>query len=183
MRPSQRISAPGWKTGWRGTGDLRMAVTSDIVESWRRPRSVLRRHIARGKSEAFAFTLLLVFLLIALIAQYPGAARVSALNPATPLSPQLLAKAMGLLATIPFFYALAALSRLVGMAMGGQGSWYGARLALFWALVTVTPLVLLVGLVAALIGPGQQLVAIGILSFVAFLFQWLLGLSVIEKGE
>ncbi len=160
-----------------------MAVTSDIVESWRRPRVVLRRHLARGKSEAFAFSLLFVFLLMAFIAQYPGAARVSALNPDMPLSPQLLAKALGLLATIPLFYGLAALSRLVGKAVGGRGSWYGARLALFWALVAVTPLVLLVGMVAALIGPGPQLTAAGIAAFAGFLLQWILGLTVIEQGE
>lgn len=160
-----------------------MAVTSDIVESWRRPRQVLRRHLARGRSEAFAFSLLFVFLLIAFIAQYPGAARVTALNPEVPLPPQLLAKALGLLATIPLFYGLAALSRLVGKAVGGRGTWYGARLALFWALVAVTPFVLLVGMVAALIGPGLQLQATGGVAFAAFLFQWVLGLTVIEQGE
>lgn len=160
-----------------------MAVTSDIVESWRRPRQVLRRHLGRGRSEAFAFSLLFVFLLIAFIAQYPGAARVTALNPEVPMAPQLLAKALGLLATIPLFYGLAALSRLVGKAMGGQGTWYGARLALFWALVAVTPFVLLVGMVAALIGPGLQLTVTGGVAFAAFLFQWLLGLTVIEQGE
>lgn len=160
-----------------------MSVTSDIVESWRRPRKVLRRHLARGKSEAFAFSLLFVFLLMAFIAQVPATARVTALNPDMPMSPQLLARALGLLVTIPFFYGVAALSRLVGKAAGGQGSWYGARLALFWALVAVTPLVLLVGLVAAMIGPGPQLTAVGIVAFAGFLLQWIIGLMVVEKGE
>ena len=79
-----------------------MAVTSDIVESWRRPRVVLRRHLARGKSEAFAFSLLFVFLLMAFIAQYPGAARVSARSGtrllstrcAQPLSPMTTSSAI-----------------------------------------------------------------------------------------
>ena len=38
---------------------------------------------------------------------------------------------------------LAALSRLVSQAFGGQGSWQHARLALFWALVLSLPLLLL----------------------------------------
>lgn len=160
-----------------------MSVTTDIVESWRRPRKVVRRHLARGKSEPFAFSLLFVFLLIAFIAQYPSAAQLAQQDPAVPLSPQLLAKALGLLATIPFFYLVAALSRLIGKAAGGRGSWYGARIALFWALVAVTPLVLLMGVVTALIGPGPQLTATGIIAFAGFLFQWILGLMVVEQGE
>ncbi|WP_054303651.1 YIP1 family protein [Gemmobacter sp. LW-1] len=159
-----------------------MAVTSDIVESWRRPRTVLRRHLERGVSEPFAFSLLFVFLLIAFIAQYPVAARETVMNPDKPLSAQLLAVGLGLLATIPVFYLLAAASRLVGRLSGGRGSWFGARLALFWALVTVTPLVLLVGLVAGMIGPGPQLTATGLVAFAGFLFQWIMGLSVVEQG-
>lgn len=157
-----------------------MAVTADIVESWRRPRVVVRRHLRRGRSEPFAFSMLVVFMILAFIAQYPAAARVTALDPAIPLSPQLLAKALGLLATIPVFYGLAALSHLVTRAFGGQGSWYGARLALFWALVAASPFVLLSGMVAGLIGPGPQLALVGGLTFAAFLFQWIMAL--VETG-
>ena len=157
-----------------------MAVTSDIVESWRRPGAVFRRHLARGRSEAFAFSLLFVFLLIALIARYPAAARVSALNPDIPIAPQMFGTGMGLLAAIPFLYALAALSHLVARALGGQGGWYGARMALFWALVTITPLVLLTGLVAGMIGPGPQLMLTGGVTFAAFLFQWFGALRLAE---
>lgn len=157
-----------------------MAVTADIVESWRRPRVVVRRHLRRGRSEPFAFSLLVVFMILAFIAQYPAAARVTALDPAIPLSPQLLAKALGLLATIPVLYGLAALSHLVTRVFGGQGSWYGARLALFWALVATSPFVLLSGMVAGLIGPGPQLALVGGLTFAAFLFQWIMAL--VETG-
>jgi hypothetical protein len=153
-----------------------MAVTADIVESWRRPRAVVRRHLQRGRSEPFAFSLLVVFLILAFIAQYPAAARVTAMHPAIPLSPQLLAKALGLLAMIPVLYGLAALSRLVARTFGGQGTLYGARLALFWALVATSPFVLLSGMVAGLIGPGPQLALAGGLTFAAFLFQWITAL-------
>ncbi|MDR0808339.1 MAG: YIP1 family protein [Gemmobacter sp.] len=159
-----------------------MAVTSDIMESWRRPRAVFRRHLARGRSEAFAFSLLCVFLLIALISRYPAAARVSALDPKVPVPPQILGTALGLLAAIPLLYTLAALSHLVARTFGGRGGWYGARMALFWALVTVTPFLLLSGIVAGLIGPGPQLWCAGGLTFAAFLFQWLTTLMVAETG-
>lgn len=158
-----------------------MAVTADIVESWRRPRAVLRRHLERGRSEPFAFSLLVLFLILALIARYPAAARVTTLDPAIPVSPQILGTAMGLLATIPFLYGLAALSHLVARACGGQGSWYGARLALFWGLVAAAPFVLLAGIVAGLIGPGPQLTATGAVTFAAFLFQWIMALTEAER--
>ena len=59
----------------------------------------------------------------------------------------------------------------VARAMGGQGSWYGARLALFWALASISPLMLLQGLVSGMIGagPAMWLVSVG----VAFGFLWL----------
>lgn len=158
-----------------------MAVTSDIVESWRRPRVVLRRHLDRGQSEAFAFSLLTVFLILALVASYPQTARVAALDPAVPVAPQMLGRALGLLATIPFLYLLAALSHLALRPLGGAGTWYGARMALFWALVACTPFVLLTGIVAGLIGPGAQLTLTGAVTFAAFLFQWITGLFVAER--
>ena len=47
-----------------------MAVTTDILATWRAPRAAVRRHLARGVSEPFAFSLLVVFLLIAFVAQW-----------------------------------------------------------------------------------------------------------------
>lgn len=158
-----------------------MALVADIVESWRAPSRVMRRHLARGRSEPFAFTFLVLFLVICFVAQWPEASRVTVQNPEIPMSPQLLGRAMAILATIPLWYALAAIGRLAARAMGGQGGWYGARLALFWALVTVTPLVLLLGLVAGMIGAGVQLSILGGLTFAAFLLFW--GVNLREEGR
>lgn len=160
-----------------------MAFVSDVLESWRRPERVMRRHLARGVSEPFAFTLLLAFLIVAFVAQWPEVARVTAQNPDVPMAPQLLGRAMALLATIPVWYGLAAVGRLAAQAAGGRGTWAGARMALFWALCCVTPLVLLVGMVAGLIGPGPQLTMTGLLAFAAFLFFWGCNLRVAERGQ
>lgn len=158
-----------------------MAVTTDIVESWRNPRSVVRRHLRRGRSEPFAFSLLFVFLLITFIAQFPRVARVSAMDPTIPISPQMLGVGLGLLATIPFLYALAALSSLGMRSLGAIVSGYGARIALFWSLVATSPLVLLVGLVAGMIGGGNQLILCGVLTFAAFVFQWIFALIEVKN--
>ncbi|MBL4927512.1 Yip1 family protein [Fuscibacter oryzae] len=150
-----------------------MALVPDIVESWRHPRLVVRRHLARPRSEAFAFTFLFVFLLVAFVAQWPQAARASYLHPEVPLTQRLLAAGLGLMATIPAWYGLAALSRLIARALGGQGNWYGTRVALFWALAAVSPAMLLQGLTSGLLGPGAQAELVGALVAVAFLVLWL----------
>ena len=86
------------------------------------------------------------------------------------------------LATIPLWYGLAALGHIVARAMGGQGSWYGARVALFWALATVSPLMLLQGLVGGMIGPGPGLWLVSAVVGVAFLWLWLTMLHEAERG-
>ena len=86
-----------------------MAVTTDIVESWLRPRVVVRRLLARGRSEAFVLSFLLIFLLLAFIATAPERLQ----DRLTPLTPRLFALALGTLATIPFWYLLAALGHLL----------------------------------------------------------------------
>lgn len=160
-----------------------MSVLAEIMESWRSPSRVVRRHQSRGKSEAFVFTFLILFLFLCFVAQWPGAARVTALTPDIPIVPQLLPRALGLLATIPAWYGLAALGVVAARAMGGQGDWYAGRLALFWALASVSPLVLLAGLVSGLIGPGAQLIAVGVVTFAAFLGFWIINLAATGRGD
>lgn len=159
-----------------------MAVTSDIMESWRRPRRVMRRHLDRPRSEAFAFSLLFTFLLVAFIAQWPVASRASFLQPEVPIFQRMLAAGMGLLATIPLWYGLAALSRLVAGALGGRGTWFSARLALFWALVAVSPLLLLQGLALAFLGYGTQTTVLGAGVALAFLALWIILMIEAERG-
>lgn len=157
-----------------------MSVTQGIVASWRRPRTVMRGVLARGHTEAFAFSLLVTFLVLAFVAQWPQAARQAHLDD-VPLPPLLLGRALGLLVFIPLAYALAALGHLAARVFGGQGGWLGARLALFWALVATSPLVLLVGLTVGMLGDGVQAAALGLVVFAAFLFQWINALIAAES--
>lgn len=159
-----------------------MTVTTDLVTTWRAPRAALRRHLARGKSEAFAFALLLVFLVLAFVAQWPLASREAHIAGEPSAAPRIMARAFAVLATIPLWYGLAALSHLAARLMGGRGSWYGARIALFWALATVGPLMLLQGLVAGMIGQGQALWWVTGGVGLAFLWLWLTMLHEAEHG-
>jgi hypothetical protein len=133
-------------------------------------------------SEPFAFTLLLVFLVLAFVGQWPAAAREAFLANEPSAAPRILARAFAVLGSLPLWYGLAALSHLVARAFGGRGSWYGARIALFWALATVGPLMLLQGLVAGMIGPGPGLWLISLGTGVAFLYLWLTMLHEAERG-
>ncbi|MBN8631011.1 MAG: YIP1 family protein [Rhodobacterales bacterium] len=149
-----------------------MTVSTDLVATWRHPRRILRQHLARGPSEPFVLSFLLVFLALAFIGQWPVAAREAFLAGEPSASPRILARALAVLATIPLWYGLAALGHLAARAMGGQGSWYAARVALFWALAAVGPLMLLQGLVSGMIGPGPALTAVTLGIGVAFLWLW-----------
>ena len=158
-----------------------MPVASDIVESWRRPRVVVRRLLARGASEPFVFSFLLAFLLLALAATAPGLARQAWLANETALMPRLYATTLGLLATIPLWYLLAALGHLVSRAFGGKGSHFGGRLALFWSLLVISPAMLVQGLVRGLAGAGQAANVLGLLVGAGFLILWVLTLREVES--
>jgi hypothetical protein len=158
-----------------------MSVTRDIVASWHSPRVVIRRHLARPVSEPFAFTLLVTFLILAFIALWPGMARLSTLDPTVPVTARLIPTALALLATIPLWYLVSIISHWVARALGGKGSYYRARLALFMALCAATPLVLLQGLTQGMIGPGPQATLVGVIAGAGFLVIWIVMLIEAER--
>ncbi|MEO8242964.1 MAG: YIP1 family protein [bacterium] len=157
-----------------------MSVTSDIVASWRQPRVIVRRLLGQSRSEAFAFTLLLVALLLLFISLMPYLARQAYFAPAQPLSQRLFGAGLAILATIPLWYLLAALGHLVARLMGGQGTFYGARIALFWALVAISPALLLAGLVQGMVGLGTASNILGLLVMLGFLMFWSVNLREVE---
>lgn len=157
-----------------------MAVTDDILATWRNPRRVLARILDAGPREDRALVFLLVAVIVIFISLWPGLSRDAVLAPEAPLTQRMLAAFFGVLLLVPVAYPLAALTHLASRAAGGQGTWYGARIALFWALLAVSPLMLLRGLAAGLIGPGVQLHLLDVLVFAGFLWIWLSGLWVAE---
>ena len=158
-----------------------MSVTQRILASWRDPRGVMRGMLAAGQREDRALVVLMVACLIMFVAQWPGLSRAAFLDPSVPLDARIGGALMGTLFLVPpLAYGLAGLSHLAARAMGGQGSWYGARLALFWSLLVISPLMLLQGLVAGFVGPGAVATVVGLLVLAGFLFQWINALVVAE---
>lgn len=150
-----------------------MGVSADIVASWRRPRAVMRRLLAMGVREDRALAFLIGACGLIFVAQWPDLSRQAFLDPSVPLQARIGGALFGWLFWAPvLLYALAALSRILAMALGGHGTWYGARLALFWALLASTPGWLLHGLVAGLIGPGPAETLVGAGLLFAILALW-----------
>lgn len=150
-----------------------MAITPQILETYRAPRRVIRRQLSAGHREDRALAILMLACAIIFISQWPRLAREAADYPSVPLSARIGGALLGWGFIAPlFFYALAALARLVARPFGGHGDWFSARLALFWTLLATAPLWLLHGIVGVLAGPGQALNLMGAIVLAAFAMLW-----------
>lgn len=159
-----------------------MAVTRNITATYRNPGKVLRGLLALGPREDRALAYLMAGCLIVFIAQMPRLAREAHIN-GEELNMLMGASLMAWVFIAPLMlYCLAGLSHLVARLFRGQGSHYGARLALFWALLASSPLMLLNGLVAGFIGPGLELQSVGLAWFLIFMWFWIGGLIAAERG-
>jgi hypothetical protein len=160
-----------------------MPVSTDIVASYRGPRPVMRRLLAMPESEGRALAILMAGCLVTFIGQWPRLAREAHLT-GQDLNPLLGASLLGWIIIMPLvLYLVAGVAHIIARVLGGRGSFYGARLALFWALLAASPLLLLHGLVAGFIGPGPQLVLVGALWCAVFLWFWLGGMVAVERRE
>ncbi|MEO1106876.1 MAG: YIP1 family protein [Pseudomonadota bacterium] len=159
-----------------------MPVSSDIVATYRGPGRVVRRLLDMGPREDRALIFVMAFCIVAFIAQMPGLARRAHIEDVE-LNMLLGGALMGSVFILPlFFYTLALLSHWAARMMGGNGTPYGARLALFWALLSSAPLVLLNGLVAGFIGPGPALTLVGLIWVAVFFWFWLSGLRQVQRS-
>ncbi len=150
-----------------------MAVTTDIVQSWRRPRAVFQRKRAEGLAEARLLATLMGACLLIFVSLTPRLAREAHFDPSVPLDARMAGALMAVLFLVPLIaYALAGLTRLVARVLGGKGSGAASRLALFWSLLATTPLMLLHGLVAGFIGPSTGLSLLGGGVALVFLYIW-----------
>lgn len=159
-----------------------MPVTQNITATYRGPGRVLRRLLDAGQREDRALAYLMAGCVVVFIAQLPRLAREAHLT-GQELNMLLGATLMAWLFIAPLLlYLLAAITHVVARALRGQGSFYGARLALFWALLASSPLLLLHGLVAGFVGPGLELQIAGMAWLLVFGWFWISGLLAAERG-
>lgn len=159
-----------------------MPVTSDITATYRGPGRVMQRLLSMGQREDRALAFLMAACVIVFVAQMPRLSREAHLT-GQDLNILLGGALMGWIFIAPLLmYALAGATHLLAKMMGGKGSFFGARLALFWSLLASTPLLLLHGLVAGFIGPGPGLQAVGLLWLAVFSWFWISSLKQAERS-
>ena len=158
-----------------------MSVIDDVIRSYRAPRAVFRRRLDLGTREDKALAVLMGGCLLVFAAQLPRLARV-AHETGDDLNMLMGATMLGWIFIMPLaFYLFGTLSHILMRLIGGQGTAFGARFALFWALLCATPLWLLWGLVAGFIGEGVQMTLTGALALLAFLLFWSINLREAER--
>ncbi|WP_104016914.1 YIP1 family protein [Roseovarius nitratireducens] len=157
-----------------------MPVTRDIIATYRGPRRVVRRLLEMGPREDRALVMLIAACVLVFVAQWPRLAREAHLTEQE-LNPLLGGALLAWVFIAPLLlYALALLSHGAARLIGGRGTAYGARLALFWAFLAASPLILLHGLVAGFVGPGPGLQGVGLIWCGVFLWFWISGLREAE---
>ena len=159
-----------------------MALTSDIVATYRGPGRVVQRLLSMGPRDDRALMFLMLSCAIVFVAQMPRLSREAFLS-GQELNMLMGGALLGWLFIAPLmFYVIAALSFLVARMLGGKGTSYGARLALFWAFLAASPLILLHGLVAGFIGPGPQLQGVGLIWLGVFGWFWISGMMQAQRA-
>ena len=145
-----------------------MSVTTDIPATYLGPRKVFARLLSMGAREDRLLVFLLSGCVLAFVAQMPKLAREAHLT-GQELNMLLGGALLGIVFIAPLlFYALALIAHWLARALGGVGEAHQARLALFWAFLAASPLMLLHGLVAGFIGAGTALDSVGLLWCVVF---------------
>lgn len=174
------------KVGCHGTA-ASMAVSTDIMRTWRRPRTVIRKYLDMGRREDRAIAYLMAACLIIFIGQLPVIARwdagfdVPVGTEEMELSGRLGYAFLAWMMMWPLaMYLIAALVHVIALVFGGKGSWYSTRLALFWTLLATTPALLLYGLMAGFNGQGVGTDFVGYIWLIAFL---VIGFLCVREAE
>lgn len=153
-----------------------MSVTTDIPATYKGPRKVFARLLSMGAREDRLLVFLIAGCVLTFVAQMPKLAREAHLT-GQELNMLLGGALLGIVFIAPLLlYVLALVAHWVARAAGGQGDAYRARLALFWAFLASSPLILLNGLVAGFIGAGAALNLVGALWCAVFLWFWISGM-------
>lgn len=159
-----------------------MSVIRNILRSYPRPRAVMRDLLQAGQREDRALAMIMGTAVLLFVAQWPWHARQAHIH-GDDLTRLLATDVYGLIFFFPLLmYGLAALSRVIARLLGGQGTWYSARLTLFWAWLASSPLILISGVVKGMLGQGGAYSIVGLLWFIAFLWIWINGIIATEKG-
>lgn len=159
---------------------MQAGIVPRIVQSWWAPGRVVGT--LRGMPDRVLIVILMLALLVFLIAQAPEHARAAHLDPSVPMQARMGGALLAVMFMMPLLAygvasLVAALSRLTSHPIEPVDS----RLALFWALLAVSPAMLLAGLTAGLVGPGAALTATRAVAGIGFVVIWSAGLWTLSR--
>lgn len=167
-----------------------MSISNDVFRAWVRPRAVMRRLLDAGERENRALAILMAGCLLIFVAQWPRLVRLSegidlpAGAEMQELSQLIAYSLVSWLIVWPLiFYIAAGITRILARVVRGKGTGYGARLAMFWAVLASTPAALLYGLLAGFNGETLGTQAVGAVWLVGFVWIWVQSLRESESGK
>ncbi|QUJ77747.1 YIP1 family protein [Sulfitobacter albidus] len=161
-----------------------MALTQDIVATYRGPRRIMRRFLSQGRNEVRGLLFLLIAGLLMFIAASPYQAREAQLDPDVPLVARLYWTAFLTIFILPIFvYLFAAAVWVLARVANRVISGFQIRFTLIWALLASTPVLLLLGLTAGFAGPGPAVQILSLLWLIVFTWFWVSGLTVAEDTD
>ncbi len=147
-----------------------MSLVRNIARSYRAPGEVVSG-LARGdlrEPQVLFFALLACGLIF--VAQWPGLSRAATLDPSVTFEQRMGGALFAVMFILPLLlYAVAGLLQLM-LRMYRPVAGLHVRLAFFWALLAVTPLMLLQGGMSAMLGPQGAVLAFGFVVAGAFLY-------------
>jgi len=159
-----------------------MGVANDMMRAYIAPVSVFRARIGTVAREERALAVLMGACLLIFVAQWPRLQR-QAFETGEDFQILVGGALFAWMFAMPLIaYTASLITHLLARLVGGKGTGFGARFALFWALLVASPLWLLWGLVAGFIGPGVEMSLVGTLAFGAFVVHWAINLWVAERG-
>lgn len=167
-----------------------MSISNDVLRAWVRPRAVMRRLLDAGEKENRALAILMAGCLLIFVGQWPRLVRLSegfdlpAGVEASELSQLIAYSLVSWLIVWPLiFYIFAGITRILARAVTGRGTGYGARLALFWAVLASSPAALLYGLLAGFNGETIGTQVVGAVWLAGFAWIWVQSLRESESGN
>lgn len=156
-----------------------MALTADIIETYRRPRRVMARFLAQGRNEVRVLLFVLIAGMMMFVAVTPYQAREAQLDPDIPLQARLYWSALFYILIVPILlYLVALVIYPLVWILRRPVTGFEVRFSLVWALLASTPVMMLLGLTAGFIGPGIELRAVGFMWLAVFLWFFGSGLRV-----
>ncbi len=161
-----------------------MSATSEIFRAYRGFSASMQRQLASNPGEERVFAYLVMALLIFFVARAPALLKLSAAAATEEISSVALfvTNLVGSFFFAPIMlYGLAALAHLIAKLFKGKGGFFEARLALFWALLLVSPLALLSTIIQTALPIEWLSQGLSIAMFLLFAYVWGSCLAVAEQ--